>query len=159
MKMRQLSIAALVLFAATGLSAQSAVTSPANPPSVPRTFAGALLGGAAGTLVGGIVGAYIGGNRCSSPGNSDSCQLIEGIAVGSTVGVTIGTPIGAHLLNRRRGSLAASLVVSAAIATAGVVAVRAADRQGRDGLLRATIVAVPIAQLLTTTAIEVKTSR
>jgi cyanophycinase-like exopeptidase len=159
MDMRQLSSAALVFLAATGLPAQSAVTSPASPPSVARTFAGALLGGAAGTLAGGVAGAYIGGNRCSSPGNSDTCQLIEGILVGSTVGFAIGTPVGAHLLNRRRGSLAASLIVSGAIATAGIVAVRAADRQQRNGLVRGIIVAVPIAQLVTTTAIEVKSSR
>jgi hypothetical protein len=159
MKMRQLSRAGLLLLAATGLSAQSAVTSPSDPPSVARTFAGALLGGAAGTLAGGVAGAYVGGNRCSSPGNSDTCQLIEGILVGSAVGFAIGTPVGAHVLNRRRGSLTASLVASAAIATAGIVAVREANRERRNGLVRALIVSVPVVQLLSTTAIEVKTSR
>jgi hypothetical protein len=154
------ALAMLMVLCAT--NAQGQQQSGADP-SFRRVLAGSFVGGAAGVLVGGTVGGFIGGNRCSSPGNPDSCDLIRGIAVGIVVGSTLGPPVGAHLFNRRQGSLAWSLVASAAIATAGGFAIDAADRNQsgsqRTTTLNAIIVGVPLLQVVTSAIVEYRTAR
>ena len=130
--------------------------------SAGRPIAGALLGGAAGVLIGGIAGAFIGGNRCSDPGNPDSCLALGGLLVGSGVGVTLGAPIGAHLLNRRQGALPVSILASAAIAGAGLATLWATDRleshQRNNAAQLSFAVAVPILQVVSAAIIEQRTS-
>jgi hypothetical protein len=133
------------------------------PASTGRALTGALIGSAGGALVGGITGLWIGGNRCIDPGNPDSCDWLRGMVVGVAVGTTLGAPVGAHLLNRRRGALHYSLLASAVIAGAGIVALRAADRsaQGsrRTATLNGILIGVPVLQVIAATVIETRTSR
>lgn len=128
-----------------------------------RPFAGALLGGAAGVLAGGLAGLYIGGNRCSEPANSDTCQGLEGLVVGAGVGATLGAPLGAHLLNGRRGSLPLSMLGSALVGGAGVLAILAVERNvepSRQGGIQVPLaVAMPVVQVITAAIIEQRTSR
>jgi len=142
-------------------SVSSPITEAVSP--VARSLGGALLGGTAGVLAGGIAGLYIGGNRCSSPGSSDSCYGFEGMLAGAAVGMTVGTPVGAHLMNRRRGALPYSLLTSVAVAAAGVVAFRAVDAHargsGRVAALNSIVIAVPVLQVLCATLIESRSSR
>ena len=144
------------------ITADSAVADRAATP-VGRVVAGALLGGATGLLAGGVTGLYVGGNRCNDPGNPDSCHLLDGLLVGAAVGVALGTPGGAHLLNRRRGSLAWSLVASAALGLAGAAIFNAADGRppggGRNAILVTAVIAVPVLQVVSATIIETRTAR
>jgi hypothetical protein len=132
-------------------------------PSAGRPLAGALTGGAAGLLLGGVTGLYIGGGSCTEAGNPDACRALGGMLVGAAVGFTIGTPVGAHLFNRRRGVLAYSLLTSAALATAGAVVFRTADANAggtqSDAKLAAIVITVPVLQALTSTLIEMRSTR
>jgi hypothetical protein len=145
---------------AMGPTAASAALS---SPSTGRALGGALLGGAGGLLLGGVAGLYIGGGRCSDSGNPDSCSAFYGALVGAGVGLTVGIPVGAHLLNRRQGALPYSLLASAALATAGAIALQSVaettDYPRRDKVQRTVVVAVPVLQVVTTTLIESLTSR
>jgi hypothetical protein len=150
--------------AASSLHAQGAPSR--ATPSVGRSLAGALVGGAAGVLVGGIAGGYIGGNRCTIEGNPDSCRAIGGAIVGGYVGYGLGVPVGAHLLDRRRGKLGWSLAASAALAAVGVSALVAAEerdgdpaRRGERDRYAAIAFAVPVLQVLSAVAIETGTGR
>jgi hypothetical protein len=144
------------------ITADSAVADRAAAP-VGRVAAGALLGGAAGLLAGSVTGLYVGGNRCHDPGNPDSCHWLDGLLVGAAVGVTVGTPGGAHLFNRRRGSLAWSLVASAALGVAGAAMFNAADGRppggGRNAMLATAVIAVPVLQVVSATIIETRTAK
>jgi hypothetical protein len=121
-----------------------------------------VLGGAAGALAGGIAGLYLGGNRCSSPGNPDSCLGLEGLAVGTAVGFTLGAPVGAHLLDRRHGSLPPSLLASVAIAGAGVAGLWALEQNVEHPRRRTfqvpLAIAVPVLQVVTAAIIEQRTN-
>jgi hypothetical protein len=85
------------------------------------------------------------------------------MAIGTAVGVTVGTPVGAHLFNNRRGALAWSLLASAAIAGAGVMAIQKVEDDptgsSRSNKLYAIMIGVPVLQILSSTWIEVHTSR
>jgi hypothetical protein len=141
--------------------ASSPITEAVSP--VARPLGGALLGGTAGLLAGGLAGLYIGGSRCSSPGSSDSCYGIEGMFAGAAVGFTVGTPVGAHLMNRGRGPVISSLLTSAAVAAAGVVAFRAVDAHtkgpARVTALNSIVISVPILQVVSVTLIEARSGR
>ena len=130
---------------------------------VTRPLTGAVVGGAAGFVLGGLTGGYIGGHRCVDPGASDTCDWLHGMAVGTAVGVTLGTPVGAHLFNNRRGALPWSLLTSAAIAGAGVIAIQQVEDDptgsSRNNKLYAIMIGVPLLQILSSTWIEVHTSR
>ena len=155
-----LLVALLLTIAAGALPAQR--TQPSGVASLGRPLAGALLGGAAGALAGGIAGLYIGGNRCSSPGSSDTCLGLEGLAVGTVVGFTLGAPVGAYLLDHRRGSLPTSLLASVAIGGAGVAALAALERNVEHPRRRTfqvpLAIAVPVFQVVTAAIIERRTS-
>ena len=137
--------------------------STADQTTVGRPLLGAVLGSAGGALIGGITGLYIGGNRCIDPGASDTCDWLRGMAVGTTVGVTLGAPVGAHLMNNRRGSLPLSVLASAAIGTAGVLAFRNLQNNplssGRNSAIYSIMIGVPVLQIISSTVIEVQTSR
>jgi hypothetical protein len=157
---------ALLIGTLLGLGRPSAITaqngSIAEQTTVGRPLLGAVLGSAAGGLVGGITGLYIGGNRCIDPGASDTCDWLRGMAVGTTIGVTLGAPVGAHLLNSRRGSLPLSVLASAAIGTAGVLAFRNLEdnplTRGRNNAIYTIMIGVPVLQVVSSTLIEMRTS-
>src|SRR5262245_25236519 len=135
----------------------------ADQVSVTRPLTGAVIGSAAGFLVGGITGGYIGGNRCIDPGASDTCDWLRGMAVGTVVGVTLGAPVGATLFNNRQGARHWSLLASAAIAGAGIAAFHNVGddptSSSRNNKLYAIMIGVPVLQILSSTWIEVHTSR
>ncbi len=110
---------------------------------------GGVLGGAVGLVAGGLVGAAIGGGNAIC--GDDACGLEEA-AYGAIIGEATLLPLGVHLANRRRGNYALSLLASAAIGAAGVLAVDAAN----DGW---PLIPVPIAQLITSIVIERATAR
>ena len=137
--------------------------------SAGRPVAGALLGGAVGMVAGGLAGLYIGGNRCRTPGASDTCEGLLGMALGAGVGITLGVPVGAHLLNRRQGSLPPSLLASAAIFGVGVAAILAVERSEdearrrgdysqRNGIQVPIALAIPVLQVVSATIIETRTA-
>jgi hypothetical protein len=118
--------------------------------STGRLVTGAVAGGAAGLLLGGAIGLMIGGNRCVDPGNPDSCSGLEGMVVGASLGMSAGIPVGTHLANHRRGRLLPSLAVSVAmpLVVAGIAELADEDR------VYAVLLAVPIAQVVTSVMIE-----
>jgi hypothetical protein len=153
-------LAALATSAALVPAARAAAQSPVRP------AIGALLGGAVGVAAGGFAGAIVGGNRCSSEGNPDSCDLLGGLLAGTAIGYTLGTPVGAHLVNRRRGQLPWSLAASAGLAAAGYAVLRAKgvsfygiNTPSQRRLASTVVITVPILQFVATTAIETVTSK
>ena len=148
------SVFPLLLVAATvaPAGAQQKVLSPTE-----RLVAAGLAGGAAGWILGAIA---IGGPLArANPIGSDQIDdglWTPGIVIGFETGQAIGIPTAVHLANGRRGNLRASLYASAALAVAGTVLLWTEDfdavfeRPGRQVVL----VAVPVAQLITSIVIE-----
>jgi hypothetical protein len=126
-------------------------------------FTGALAGGVGGALAGGLAGAFIGANRCTDVGQPDTCHTVGGILTGAALGFTVGAPLGAHAFDDRRGAVGRSLLVSTAIAVGGAAAFHLADTRMSGGARSATVgailIAVPILQLISATAIETRTGR
>jgi hypothetical protein len=120
--------------------------------SVPRSrdntalmVVGGVAGGAAGVLAGGIIGAKVRENAC------EDCFL-PGLVYGAIAGGSAALPLGVHLANGRRGSFGTSLLASLAIGGAGL---GLATLTGEYGV----IVALPVAQIASSVAIERSTSR
>jgi hypothetical protein len=124
--------------------------------STARLLTGGLIGGGTGLLVGGLAGAVIGSNRCTDPGNPDSCSGLEGLVIGGIMGEAVGIPLGVHLANRRRGRLGTSLAASVALAAAGAGAVVWSD--SREVAL-GVAAAVPAAQFAASILLERRTGR
>lgn len=158
------ALLSLLIFGSNRSHAQSATPATSGvtgtTSSIGRAFAGAVLGGAAGALAGGVAGTAVGSNDCYDRGNPDTCRWLEGLVIGGALGITVGIPVGAHLLNRRHGPLAWSLLASVGIATAGAIAFHQADLHargaGRGTLLSGILIAVPVLQVVTSTVIEVR---
>lgn len=144
----------LLLVAATAApaAAQQKVLSPTE-----RLVAAGLAGGAAGWVLGAIA---IGGPLArTNPLGSDQLDdglWTPGIVIGFETGQAIGIPAAVHLANGRRGNLRASLYASFALAVAGTMLLWTEDfdavfeRPSRQLVL----IAVPVAQLITSIAIE-----
>ena len=109
-----------------------------------RMTGGGVLGGVVGFVAGGLAGAAIGGGN--SICGDDACGLKEA-AYGAVIGEATLLPLGVHLANHRRGNYVLSLLASAAIGAAGILAVDAAN----DGW---PLIPVPIAQLISSILIE-----
>ena len=116
--------------------------------SIPGQVAGGLLGGAVGFVGGAFIGAAIGGGNTIC--GDDSCGLEEA-AYGAVIGEATLLPLGVHLANHRRGNYGLSLLASAAVAGAGLLAVDAAN----DGW---PLIAIPVGQLISSILIERATS-
>ena len=71
---------------------------------------------------------------------------------GAVIGEATLLPLGVHLANHRRGNYGLSLLASAALGAAGVLAVEVAN----DGW---PLIPIPIAQLISSILIERATSR
>jgi hypothetical protein len=124
------------------------VTARLNP-STPRDEAllamGGVLGGAAGLFGGAIVGAKLTEDDC------DDCGIV-GLVYGGIAGGSALLPLGVHVSNGRRGDYGKSLLASLALGAAGVALSHATDEW-------AIMLAVPVAQLVSSIAIEPGTSR
>lgn len=110
---------------------------------------GGLLGGAAGFFGGGLGGAAI---ACEEDDTSEGFCAIGGFVIGAAIGESALIPLGVHLANRRRENYGLALLASAAIAGAGLAV---AIPQGEGAWL----IPVPIAQLVSSIAIERGTER
>jgi hypothetical protein len=87
----------------------------------PRGTAHVALGGVAGGFVG-LVGGMVVGRLVDGAGDEDCIEFCFGprTVLGGLGGEALGMALGAHLANGRRGRLAASLLASAGLLTAGL---------------------------------------
>lgn len=122
--------------------------------SIPKMAAIGLLGGGIGLVVGGLGGTVITDDRSSD--SSDDLSFLSGMVVGGTIGESLMLPLGVHLGNKRRGQLMPAMLASLAIGAGGVVlAIATEDQAPLPGVILAL---TPIAQLVTSIAIERSTS-
>jgi hypothetical protein len=135
-----------------------------DPRPTGRLVAGGLAGGATGALAGALIA---GGLRFLAPcDDQDGCidRYADWAFSGAVLGQSVGLPLGVHLANGRQGRLPPALLASAGIGTAGLIAYWGIQRYGTDGwgntrgnpdlLTAATLVAVPVLELVTSIAIE-----
>jgi hypothetical protein len=170
----------LMLLTPARLTAQQLFAAVERRPSVPaqltveprptgRLVAGGLAGGAADALAGALIA---GGLRFLGPcDDQDGCidRYADWAFSGAVLGQSVGLPLGVHLANDRQGRLPPALLASAGIGTAGLIAYWGIQRYGTDGwgntrgnpdlLTAATLVPVPVLELVTSIAIERATSR
>jgi len=106
-------------------------------------FAGAV-GGAIGLLGGAIAGAKITEDDC------EDCALLGGV-YGAVAGGSTGLALGVHLANGSRGRFLPSLLTSLALGGAGLGMAVLSDTPE-------IMIAVPVAQLVSTILIERSTS-
>jgi hypothetical protein len=98
-----------------------------------------------------VGGFYVGALLASDDDGDDLDVLSGGVAV-ATIGEGLLLPLGVHIANGSRGSYGKSALTSLGIAAAGLLALQALhyDPPGAPIVL----VAVPVAQLATSIAIE-----
>lgn len=115
--------------------------------SAPVLTLGGLAGGAVGLVGGFYVGAVL-----ASDDDGDDLDVLSGGVAGATIGEGLLVPLGVHIANGGRGSYTTSALASLGIAAAGLLALQAVhyDPPGAPIVL----VAVPVAQILTSIAIE-----
>jgi hypothetical protein len=117
-------------------------------------IAGGLVGGAVGLVVFGYMGALIADNQAD---DGEDLAALGGFVVGATIGEALMVPLGVHLVNHRRGNYGRAALVSAAIAAGGLaLAFATEDQAPLPGII---LVAIPIAQIATSVAIERSSSR
>jgi hypothetical protein len=121
--------------------------SPPSPARVAGVFGGSALGGALGGLLGGAAGY---GAALATGCGGWNCLFLP--LAGSAVGVTVMAPVGAHLANEREGSLQISMLISAAIAAAGIGTVFLTGVGDETMML-----AIPLAQVAASTITEMVT--
>ncbi|MBX6363803.1 MAG: hypothetical protein IRZ00_08040 [Gemmatimonadetes bacterium] len=122
--------------------------------SVPGLVAAGILGGGVGLVGGAFVGAWGGDFSCDDRGNADACDapVILGAMFGGVAGEALLLPLAEHLAGGRRGPLGKELLVSIALAGAGLGLLWLTDFDGPTA--PATLVTVPLAQLVAVTALE-----
>lgn len=113
----------------------------------PTLALGGLLGGAAGFVGGFYVGALL-----ADGDDADDLDFLSGGVAGATIGEGLLLPLGVHLANDRQGSFLTSAAASLAIAAAGLLALQAAHYDPPAAPI--VLVAVPVAQLVASIAIE-----
>lgn len=145
------SLSLAVMLAVTPARAQQAPASAApdrqdvRSPNVPLMVVSGAGAGLAGFVVGGFVSSRM----------EPTVDLGESIAVATLVG-SATLPAGVHVVNGRRGNYPLAALASLSIGVAGLlVASRGEDHRVPEGAL----VAIPIAQLISSVLIEVRTSR
>lgn len=114
-----------------------------------RLAGGGILGGAIGFFGGAYLGAWIADRRGSG---IDDLNVVRGMLVGATLGEGFLLPAGVHVANGARGSYGKSALVSLGLAVVGVGLMEATHWD--PPAAPAIAVAVPIAQLATSIAIE-----
>ncbi|MEO8138993.1 MAG: hypothetical protein ABI742_05065 [Gemmatimonadota bacterium] len=117
---------------------------PARSTSTAGLVLAGLGGGTVGAFAGGVLGWQLGGGNdiCGD----DSCGL-AGAAYGALIGETTLLPLAIHLANHRHGNYWLSLLASAGISVAGILAVDAANAPGP-------LIGVPVAQIISSILIE-----
>jgi hypothetical protein len=125
---------------ATDPAPQSLAGRAGTPGLVLAGLGGGTVGFFSGLFIGGAIG---GGNRICG---DDACGLEEA-AYGAVIGETALLPLGVHLANHRRGNYGLSLLASAGVTAVGLLAIDASN----DG---SPLIAIPIAQLITSILIE-----
>jgi hypothetical protein len=118
-------------------------------PSVRRDGGLLAAGGVAGGVVGVFGGAWIGASMAEH--GCEDCGIAEAI-YGGIAGGSALLPLGVHLANGRRGRYGPSLLASLAIGAAGFALASATDEWR-------IMLGVPIAQIVSSIAIERGTSR
>lgn len=114
---------------------------------VPALAAAGLVGGAVGAVAGGYLAALL-----ASGDHGDDLDFLSGMVAGAAIGEGLLLPLGVHLANRRAGSYPTSALVSLGLTAAGLLALEAVhyDPPGAPVVL----VAIPLAQIATSIAIE-----
>ena len=116
---------------------------------IPAMAIAGVIGGTVGVFGGGLIGSAVGGGNAIC--GDDACGLEEAV-YGAILGESVLLPLGVHLANGRRGNYGLSLLASVGIGALGILAVDASN----DGI---PLLVVPVAQLITSIAIERTTSR
>ncbi len=116
---------------------------------IPAMALAGVIGGTVGVFGGGLIGSAVGGGNAIC--GDDACGLEEAV-YGAILGESVTLPLGVHLANRGRGNYGLSLLASVGIGALGILAVDASN----DGI---PLLVVPVAQLVTSIAIERATSR
>ena len=141
--MNQIAIAAIsVVLAATPASAQVGGDAVTTARSADRLLGGGLVGGLAGAGLGWASAALL-------------TEAEEGLLFGALGGASMGVPIGVHIANGGRGRLGASTAASLAIGLVGGLVFLATYS---DAAAVGVSVAVPIAQMVVTSIIEMATT-
>jgi hypothetical protein len=138
----------IVLGTLEGTTLAAASSSDLDAATAAKLTGAGLLGGAVG-LVG---GAYLGALLAHNDDCAECLDELGGALVLGTAGEAFLLPLGVHLANGSRGSYWTAALVSAGIGTAGVVIMRAAHWD--PPTVPIVLVAVPLAQLTTSIAIE-----
>ena len=127
-------------------------TSDLDAGTATRLAGAGILGGAIGLFGGAYLGAAIAHNE-----NCAEClDELGGALVGGTLGEGLLLPLGVHLANGRRGSYWTSALVSVGLAAVGAGLMEAAHWDPPAVPIIA--VAVPVAQIATSIAIERSTA-
>jgi hypothetical protein len=113
---------------------------------------GGIVGGGAGIIGGALLGYGLETGVAGCGRNDEWCGFI-GTAFGAMIGEAVMLPLGVHLANRARGSYAPGLGMSLVVGLAGLTLAGATG--GATPLM---VPAIPIAQLLTSIAVERRTA-
>jgi hypothetical protein len=155
--MRRLLILGLLLLSAVRVSAQEArdlgVSGVAPSSDLDAATAAKLTGaGILGGAVGLVGGAHLGALIAHNDNCADCLEELRGALVVGTAGEALLLPLGVHLANGSRGSYWKAALVSAGLAVTGVAIIEAAHWDPPTAPIVAVV--VPIAQLVTSIAIE-----
>jgi hypothetical protein len=121
----------------------------AGSAGTPGLVLAGLGGGTMGFFGGGLIGWGVGGGN--SICRDDACGL-EGAAYGAVIGESLLLPLAVHLADHRHGSYWLSLIASAGIGAVGILAINATNDASP-------LIAVPIAQIISSILIERATAR
>jgi hypothetical protein len=128
--------------------------------SVGRTAGASILGAVAGATVGALAGGSYTSRSCPV-GDPDAClgAAFPGALWGIGIGTTVGAPLGAYVGSGRRNAITPTLLASAALFAAEVVALRSIVKDGRtqhEDAAIAIVIAVPILQVATSTYLQLR---
>jgi hypothetical protein len=139
-------------WAAPSLAVNETAVVAASP--APRDGLTLALGGVAGGVAGFFAGGYAGVAIAEATDDcySDDWCGIGAAFTGAAIGSAAAIPLGVHLANRSRGNYGRSVAVSAGIGAVGILAAIAAE----SGEV---LVAIPVAQIVSSVLIERATSR
>jgi hypothetical protein len=112
---------------------------------------GGIVGGGAGLIGGGLLGYGLETGVAGCEG--DEWCGFAGTVFGAMIGEAVMLPLGVHLANRSRGSYAPGLGMSLVVGLAGLTLAGATG-----GAAPLMVPAIPIAQLLTSIAVERRTA-
>ncbi len=135
----------------TAIVPSAVAVTPQQPRSIARLATGGVLLGTAGFFGGALAGAGLCGCH-----EADGYDILAAAFLGASAGAAIGIPLGIHLANDARGNLGYSLLASAAVTTAGLLVALSSDG---DALTGAVVIAIPVTAIITSIALERRTTR